>query len=174
MNLPMLLGVVIMAIVSGFLITLIGYYAPFMIMSSIVASIGMGLLSTLKTNSDSRIWIGYECLFGLGIGAGLMQCVMIAQTVLNIDDSPTGTATLIFSQTLGGAVMVSISPWQLARGKIATTSRSESSCLTLASRTQAMLTISKDKRSTKRLPEPASGDSNHELPGPQPNPSDHT
>jgi uncharacterized membrane protein len=110
MNLPMLLGVISAAILSGFLITLIGYYAPFMILSSIVASIGIGLLSTLQTDSDSRIWIGYEALFGLGIGAGLMQCVMIAQTVLTIDDSPTGTAALIFFQTLAGAVMVRTSP----------------------------------------------------------------
>jgi hypothetical protein len=110
MNLPMLLGVISMAMIAGFLITLIGYYVPFLIMSSIVASIGIGLLSTLKTDSDSRIWIGYEALFGLGIGAGLMQCVMIAQTVLTIDDSPTGTAALIFFQTLGGAVMVSEFP----------------------------------------------------------------
>jgi hypothetical protein len=105
MNLPMLLGVVIMAMISGILITIIGYYVPFMIMSTIVASIGIGVLSTLKTNSDSQTWIGYEALSGLGIGAGLMQAVLIAQTVLSMDDIPTGTATLIFFQTLGGAIM---------------------------------------------------------------------
>lgn len=97
-----------MAMVSGFLITLKGYYTPFMIMSTIVASLGMGLLSTLKPDSLHPEWIGYEALFGLGIGAGLMQMVLIAQTVLNIDDIPTGMATLIFFQTLGGAVMLSV------------------------------------------------------------------
>lgn len=107
MNLAMLLGVVSMAMISGVLITLIGYYVPFMIGSTVVASIAIGLLSTLKTNSDSRTWLGFEALFGLGIGAGLMQCVLIAQTVLPLDDTPTGTALLIFFQTLGGAVMVS-------------------------------------------------------------------
>jgi len=54
------------------------------------------------------MWIGYEALFGLGIGAGLMQTVLIAQTVLDIDDTPTGTAALIFFQTLGGAIMISV------------------------------------------------------------------
>jgi hypothetical protein len=110
MNLPMLLGVVTMAMLSGILITIIGYYVPFMIMSTIVASIGIGVLSTLKTNSDSQTWIGYEALFGLGIGAGLMQAVLIAQTVLSMDDIPTGTATLIFFQTLGGAIMSTYIP----------------------------------------------------------------
>ena len=78
-----------------------------MIMSSIVASIGMGMLASLKPDSGSPTWIGYEALFGLGIGAGLMQMVLIAQTVLNDDDIAMGTATLIFFQTMGGAIMVS-------------------------------------------------------------------
>jgi hypothetical protein len=108
MNLPLLLGVVIMAMLAGFAITLMGYYTPFILMSTVVASLGMGLLSTLKPNSDHQMWIGYECLFGLGIGAGLMQTVLIAQTVLDIDDTPTGTAALIFFQTLGGAIMISV------------------------------------------------------------------
>jgi hypothetical protein len=108
MNLPLLLGVVFMAMIAGFAITLIGYYTPFIIMSTVVASIGMGLLSTLKPDSGHSMWIGYECLFGLGIGSGLMQSVMIAQTVLDIDDTPTGTAALIFFQTLGGAIMISV------------------------------------------------------------------
>ena len=107
MNLPMLLGVVSMAMISGVLITLIGYYVPFMIMSTAVAAIGIGLISTLELNSGSNIWIGFEALFGLGIGAGLMQAVLIPQTVLNINDTPTGTAAIIFFQTLGGAIMVS-------------------------------------------------------------------
>jgi hypothetical protein len=77
-------------------------------MSTVVASLGMGLLSTLKPDSGHSMWIGYESLFGLGIGAGLMQSVMIAQTVLDIDDTPTGTAALIFFQTLGGAIMISV------------------------------------------------------------------
>jgi hypothetical protein len=97
-----------MAMIAGFAITLIGYYTPFIIMSTVVAALGMGLLSTLKPDSGHTVWIGYECLFGLGIGAGLMQSVMIAQTVLDIDDTPTGTAALIFFQTFGGAVMISV------------------------------------------------------------------
>lgn len=115
----MLLGVVSMAMISGGLITLIGYYVPFMIMSTIVASIGMGVLATLKPTSGSPTWIGYEALFGLGIGAGLMQAVLIAQTVLSDDDIATGTATLIFFQTMGGAIMVREPPNQ---GKIYTSS----------------------------------------------------
>jgi len=76
-------------------------------MSTVLASLGMGLLSTFKPDSGHPIWIGFEALFGLGIGAGLMQFPLIAQTVLPTDDIPTGTAALIFFQTLGGAIMIS-------------------------------------------------------------------
>ncbi|KAK0708141.1 major facilitator superfamily domain-containing protein, partial [Lasiosphaeris hirsuta] len=44
--LPMVFGMVIMVIMSGVLVTVIGYYAPLMILSSILAPIGEGLLST--------------------------------------------------------------------------------------------------------------------------------
>jgi len=37
-----------------------------------------------------------------------MQAVLIAQSVLSDDDIATGTATFIFFQTMGGAIMVYI------------------------------------------------------------------
>ncbi|KAL5319175.1 hypothetical protein ACEPPN_012224 [Leptodophora sp. 'Broadleaf-Isolate-01'] len=104
MNLPMVLGVVVMSIVSGGLITTLGYYTPFMILSSIVTAVGSGLLTTLEVNSDSPKWIGFQALVGMGIGLGMQQPMMAVQTVLDLTDVPTGTATVIFAQTLGGAI----------------------------------------------------------------------
>ena len=117
-----------MAMISGVAITLIGYYVPFMIASTIVASIGMGVLSTLKPDSGSPTWIGYEALFGLGIGAGLMQMVLIAQTVLSDDDIATGTATLIFFQTMGGAIMVRVAWGSLVGVAVLTQRLSDQRC----------------------------------------------
>ncbi|KAJ6613996.1 major facilitator superfamily domain-containing protein, partial [Mycena sp. CBHHK59/15] len=50
-NLPMILSLVVASIFAGGLITQIGYYAPFMMASSIVTAVCTGLVSTLKTNS---------------------------------------------------------------------------------------------------------------------------
>ena len=55
-NLPMILGLVLISIVSGISITLLGYYTPFMILSSIFMSIGVGLLSTFTANTHISKW----------------------------------------------------------------------------------------------------------------------
>ncbi|KAJ6512619.1 putative MFS toxin efflux pump [Mycena sanguinolenta] len=107
-NLPMILALVISMIVSGGVTTAIGYYTPFMYLSTICMAVGGGLLTTLKVNSGHAQWIGYQVLVGLGCGAGMNQPVMAVQAVLDLKDVPTGTALVLFLQSIGGSVFVSI------------------------------------------------------------------
>ncbi|KAK4997883.1 MFS sugar transporter [Elasticomyces elasticus] len=108
MNIPMILGLVIFSIIAGGIITKVGYYTPFVIASSIFMSIGAGLLSTFTTTTGHAMWIGYQVLFGLGVGLGMQQTLIAVQTVLPKEDIPIGTAIMMFSQTLGGALFISI------------------------------------------------------------------
>ena len=108
MNLPLILGLVIVSIVGGVIVTVFGQYAPLMLASSIIMAIGAGLLTTLKPDSGHAKWIGYQALTGIGIGLGMQQPLIAVQTVLDLSDVPTGTAIIIFAQTLGGALFVSI------------------------------------------------------------------
>lgn len=108
MNLPMIIAVVVVSILAGGLVTACGYYTPFMIASSVIMTIGAGLLTTLKTDSGHPEWIGYQALFGIGLGLGMQQPMIVAQTALKAEDVPSGTAIVMFSQTLGGAVFVSV------------------------------------------------------------------
>ncbi|KAI9650269.1 MFS sugar transporter [Ciborinia camelliae] len=107
-NIPMVLTLVIVSIISGIGVTTIGYYAPLMIVSSVISSIGIGLLTTFKPDTNHSAWIGYQCLAGIGIGFGMQQPLIAVQTVLDISQVPTGTSVIIFVQTLGGALFVSI------------------------------------------------------------------
>jgi len=107
-NLPMILGLVIMSIISGILISKIGYYTPFMIVSSVMMAIGVGLISTWKVNTGHSEWIGYQAIFGFGVGLAMQQSLIAAQTVLHIDDVPIGTSVVMFCQTLGGALFISV------------------------------------------------------------------
>jgi len=104
----MILSLVVFSIVSGVLTTVIGYYTPFVWMSAILMAIGAGLLSTLQTDSGEGKWIGYQIVFGAGVGFGMQQGLIMAQTVLPRKDIPIGTAMLMFSQTLGGAIFISV------------------------------------------------------------------
>ncbi len=107
-NIPMVLGVVIMSVLSGGLVTVLGYYTPFMIAATVIGSIGAGLLTTFEVNTPSSKWIGYQALYGIGVGLGLQQSLMAVQTVLPLEDVPTGTAMVVFMQSLGGALFVSV------------------------------------------------------------------
>jgi len=108
MSLPFILGMVIFSILTGGLVTVIGYYTPFMYMAAILMPIGAGLLSTLKPDSGHAEWIGYQALFGFGVGSGFQQPLLAAQTVLPLDDIPVGTAIMMFSQILGGSIIASV------------------------------------------------------------------
>jgi len=104
----MILALVIMSIVAGGAVTATGYYNPFVIGSTILGSIGAGLITTWKVDTAHPAWIGYQALFGIGIGMGMQQPLIAVQAVLKQRDIPTGTAIIIFSQTLGGALSISI------------------------------------------------------------------
>ncbi|KAK9778377.1 putative Efflux pump [Seiridium cardinale] len=107
-NLPMLLSVVIASIFSGGLVTVLGYYAPFMIAGTILMSIGAGLLTMFSPSIGSGSWIGFQIIYGLGVGLGLQQPMIAVQTALDIKDIPTGSSVVVFLQTLGGALFVSV------------------------------------------------------------------
>ncbi|THY34531.1 MFS transporter [Aureobasidium pullulans] len=108
MSLPLILGVVICSVVAGGLVTTFGFYSPFMIASSILMAIGAGLLTTFKVDTGHAEWIGYQALFGIGVGLGMQQILIAVQTVLPAADIPTGTAIVMFFQTLGGALFISV------------------------------------------------------------------
>ncbi|RDW70946.1 putative HC-toxin efflux carrier [Coleophoma cylindrospora] len=106
-NLPMLLSMSISSIATGLLVTYFGYYGPFMIGSSIVTSIGAGLVSTWKPNTGSPSWIAFQIIFGAGMGLGLEQSLIAVQAIVDPADIPAGTALMVFTQSFGGTVFIS-------------------------------------------------------------------
>ena len=108
MSLPFVLGLAIMGISAGILTKKIGYYTPWMILSSTLTPIGAGLITTFTPHTGHSAWIGYQALFGMGCGLGTQQPSVAAQTVLPRKDVSIGAALMMFSQTLGGAVFISV------------------------------------------------------------------
>jgi hypothetical protein len=104
----MILSLVISSLIAGGIITAIGYYTPFMILSSVLMGVGSGLISTFGVNTGHAHWIGFQIIYGLGVGFGMQQPVMAAQTVLSLQDIPTGTSLIMFFQTLGSSLQILI------------------------------------------------------------------
>lgn len=108
MNLPAVLGLTFAAIIAGIGTKQLGYFTHWMFISSILTPLGAGLISTFAVSTGHSKWIGYQALWGLGLGLGMQQPSVAAQTVLKKRDVPTGAAIIFFAQGLGGSVCVSI------------------------------------------------------------------
>ncbi|EXJ79016.1 hypothetical protein A1O3_08517 [Capronia epimyces CBS 606.96] len=108
MCLPMVLSLVIANIFSGVGTTAIGYYTPFYYGSVVLMSVGAGLLTTFQTTTEHEKWIGYQVIYGFGVGLGMQQPLITVQAMLPLKDVPTATALVMFMQTFGGALFVSV------------------------------------------------------------------
>ncbi|KAG2421749.1 hypothetical protein HFD88_005725 [Aspergillus terreus] len=107
-TLPLVLSLVLMGVLSAALTQKIGYYVPAMLVAPVLCAIGAGLLSTLSPTSDHAHWIGYQVLFGLGVGCGFQTSNLAAQTVLPPADIPIGVALILFMQQLGGSALLAV------------------------------------------------------------------
>ena len=108
MCLPLILALVLFSLIGGAGVTLLGYYVPFFVASTILMSIGAGLLTTFTVDTGSPAWMGYQIIYGFGVGLAMQQPLIAVQTVLPIADVPVGTALIMFTQTFGGALFVSV------------------------------------------------------------------
>lgn len=104
----MVIAYILFSFISSFGVSKIGYYTPFMIAGSVLMSIGAGLITAWKVNTNISHWIGLQILTGTGSGLGLTQAHMAAQTVDNPDDIPNSAALPLFAQMFGGAVFLSV------------------------------------------------------------------
>lgn len=99
---------------AGYLIDLyhivgkIGYCLPAILLSGAMTAIGGGLLSTLGINTTMEKWVGYQLLLGFGRGAGIQMPMIAVQAILKDDLIPIGMSLIVFSQTFGGSVFLTI------------------------------------------------------------------
>lgn len=103
-----LVSMTIASIVVGGLITTFGVYVPFTWVGSAIFTVGSGLIYTLKVDTSTGKWIGYQILGGFGAGMCVQIPFIAVQVVLNKKDMPVGNATTIFFNSLGGAISISI------------------------------------------------------------------
>ncbi|GKZ32315.1 hypothetical protein AbraIFM66950_001631 [Aspergillus brasiliensis] len=106
--LPMIIPLVLASIITGQLISRIGYYTPFLIFGVCLTSIGAGLLTTLDLSTSEGKWIGFQILYGYGLGSSTQTPNMAAQTVLPRKDVAIGASLMFFGQQLFGAIFTSV------------------------------------------------------------------
>ena len=84
-----------MVVLSGLGITVLGYFAPFAIFGSVLATVGCGMIYTWTTTSPSSVWIGYQALAGIGIGLCFQVPIMAGQALAEPEDVSSTTGLLL-------------------------------------------------------------------------------
>lgn len=64
-------------------------------------SVGAGLLTTLQVDTGEGKWIGYQVLYGIGLGLCFQVPNLAAQTVLPKNDVTIGLSLMLFESALG-------------------------------------------------------------------------
>lgn len=85
------------AILNGQLVSIIGYYTPSLIIGVCLTAIGAGLLTTFGVDTSQGKWIGYQILYGFGLGLASQAPNMAAQTVLPKQDGAIGASLMFFA-----------------------------------------------------------------------------
>ncbi|KAI0471128.1 putative MFS aflatoxin efflux pump [Xylariaceae sp. FL0804] len=106
--LPLTLAMVVASISNGIIVSKIGYYTPSLLVGLCIMITGAGLLTTLHMGTEEGNWIGYQILYGFGMGCAFQAPNLAAQTVLPKEDVPIGTSLMFFSQIIGGAIFTSV------------------------------------------------------------------
>ncbi|PYI09932.1 MFS general substrate transporter [Aspergillus sclerotiicarbonarius CBS 121057] len=106
--LPLVIAMVVSSIISGVGTTQVGYYTPFLIAGTCIVSIGSGLFTILHVTSTTGQWIGYQIVYGFGLGCCFQAPNMAAQAVLPREEVAIGASLMLFGQTLFGAIFVSV------------------------------------------------------------------
>ena len=105
---PLMLSWAALLIVSAQMTVRTGYFAPQMLVATIVMSVLLGLITLYNANTSKAFWATTLFFYGAGIGFGAQQPFVAAQLILKGKDIPLATSLIMFLQILSGTIMVSV------------------------------------------------------------------
>ncbi|KAI0592735.1 efflux pump [Biscogniauxia sp. FL1348] len=106
--LPSILSQLVSSVLSGLFVSRNGYCLPIVLLSGVMVAIGGGILSLLDPETPTAKWVGYQVLLGFGRGFGIQIPTIAVQAVLEPDLVPIGMSLIVFSQTFGGSVFLTV------------------------------------------------------------------
>jgi EmrB/QacA subfamily drug resistance transporter len=106
--LPLFLGLMFTAIVSGRVISRTGRYKAFPVAGMLVMAAGMYLLSTMGTTTTTVEASAYMIVLGLGLGMVMQVLVLAVQNAVDPRDLGTATGAATFLRSMGGSFGVAL------------------------------------------------------------------
>jgi EmrB/QacA subfamily drug resistance transporter len=107
LTIPMIGGLFVSSTVSGQFITRTGRWKAWLVSGGVLVSAGLGLLGTIRYDTDYWKMAIFMALMGLGIGMMMQNLVLCTQNQVDPSDLGSASSTVTFFRSLGGAVGVS-------------------------------------------------------------------
>ncbi|KAM0165473.1 hypothetical protein ACHAPG_000144 [Botrytis cinerea] len=105
---PLIAGYVVASILGGGITSGFKYYNPAMIIGTALSIAGATLLTTVNLHSSTARIVGYQLVYGFGVGFGFGQPSYIVQTLLPAKDVPIGVTFITLVQNLSASVFVAV------------------------------------------------------------------
>ncbi|MEV4784728.1 MFS transporter [Streptomyces tuirus] len=107
MTIPMIAGLFVSSTVSGQVITRTGRWKAWLIGGGVLVTAGLGLLGTIRYDTEYWHIAIFMALLGLGIGMMMQNLVLCTQNQVEPGDLGAASSTVTFFRSLGGAMGVS-------------------------------------------------------------------
>ncbi|MDQ1037365.1 EmrB/QacA subfamily drug resistance transporter [Streptomyces sp. V3I8] len=107
MTIPMIGGLFISSTVSGQIITKTGRWKAWLVAGGALLTAGLGLLGTIRYDTDYWQVAVFMAVMGLGIGMMMQNLVLCTQNQVDPSDLGAASSVVTFFRSLGGAIGVS-------------------------------------------------------------------
>jgi len=107
LTIPMIAGLFVSSTVSGQVITRTGKWKRWLVTGAFLIMAGMGLLGTIRYDTEYWHVAIFMALLGLGVGMTMQNLVLSTQNQVAQKDLGAASSTVTFFRSLGGAMGVS-------------------------------------------------------------------
>ncbi|MET9927631.1 MULTISPECIES: MFS transporter [unclassified Streptomyces] len=107
MTIPMITGLFLSSTISGQVITKTGRWKAWLVSGGFLVTAGLGLLGTIRYDTEYWHVAIYMFVMGLGIGMMMQNLVLATQNQVAPEDLGSASSVVTFFRSLGGAIGVS-------------------------------------------------------------------
>lgn len=108
LTIPMVVGTFLASTIIGQLISRTGHYKKWMLLGSVLMTMGFALLGTMDAHTSFVLMGVYLLLMGGGTGMIMQNLVLIVQNEVDVKEMGVASASVAFFRSLGGAIGVSV------------------------------------------------------------------
>jgi EmrB/QacA subfamily drug resistance transporter len=108
LTIPMIAGVLVSSIVIGQVISRTGVWKRYMVIGSVLLTIGLALMGTIRYDTSFWLVFLYMFIMGSGVGMVMQNLVLIVQNAVDPRQIGVASASVAFFRSLGGTIGVAV------------------------------------------------------------------